>query len=95
MVRILLIDDHALFRDAVTRALAAESDFEISGSCASVEEGVEILRHRIVDIVLLDINLGSEQGGAIRYAEAFEVCEYGTQPSKEELRKLFPFFEGR
>ena len=26
------------------------------------------------------------------YAQAFEVCEYGRQPSKEELRKLFPFF---
>jgi LmbE family N-acetylglucosaminyl deacetylase len=39
--------------------------------------------------------LGSEQGSAVKYAEAFEVCEYGSQPSKEELRRLFPFFEGR
>jgi LmbE family N-acetylglucosaminyl deacetylase len=35
--------------------------------------------------------LGPEQGGSVKYAEAFEVCEYGTQPSKEELRRLFPF----
>jgi LmbE family N-acetylglucosaminyl deacetylase len=27
-----------------------------------------------------------------RFAEAFEVCEYGRQPTAEELRKLFPFF---
>lgn len=26
----------------------------------------------------------------VRYAEAFEICEYGTQPSEEELRRLFP-----
>jgi N-acetylglucosamine malate deacetylase 1 len=35
---------------------------------------------------------GEEQGKQVKYAEAFEVCEYGRQPNKEELRKLFPFF---
>ncbi|MDX1968339.1 MAG: PIG-L family deacetylase [Planctomycetaceae bacterium] len=36
---------------------------------------------------------GEERGKAIRYAETFEVCEYGRQPSKDELRRLFPFEE--
>jgi LmbE family N-acetylglucosaminyl deacetylase len=36
--------------------------------------------------------LGSERGNAVKTAEAFEVCEYGTQPSKTELMRLFPFF---
>jgi len=35
---------------------------------------------------------GQEQAGKIRYAEAFEICEYGRQPSKKEIRELFPFF---
>lgn len=35
--------------------------------------------------------LGPERGGAVKTAEAFEVCEYGSQPSKEDLRRLFPF----
>jgi hypothetical protein len=35
---------------------------------------------------------GDEQGQQVKYAEAFEICEYGRQPNKEELRKLFPFF---
>jgi LmbE family N-acetylglucosaminyl deacetylase len=39
--------------------------------------------------------LGPERGGEVKYAEAFEVCEYGSQPSKQELRRLFPFFEAR
>lgn len=34
---------------------------------------------------------GAEKGRQIRYAQAFEVCEYGRQPSTDELRKLFPF----
>ena len=36
--------------------------------------------------------MGEEKGKAVKVAEAFEVCEYGTQPSKEELLRLFPFF---
>ncbi|HEX5105540.1 MAG TPA: PIG-L family deacetylase [Pirellulaceae bacterium] len=34
---------------------------------------------------------GEEQGKEVKYAEAFEICEYGRQPSREELKKLFPF----
>ncbi len=29
---------------------------------------------------------------AVKAAEAFEICEYGSQPDKNELRRLFPFF---
>lgn len=34
---------------------------------------------------------GAEKGNAVKCAEAFEVCEFGRQPSRDELRKLFPF----
>jgi LmbE family N-acetylglucosaminyl deacetylase len=34
---------------------------------------------------------GNEKGKKVRYAEAFEVCEYGRRPSKDELKKLFGF----
>lgn len=34
---------------------------------------------------------GEEKGKAVKYAEAFEICEYGRRPSQDELRKLFPF----
>lgn len=36
---------------------------------------------------------GEEKGKAIKYAEAFELCEYGHQPTLNELKQLFPFFE--
>jgi LmbE family N-acetylglucosaminyl deacetylase len=35
---------------------------------------------------------GKEAAAKVVYAEAFEICEYGRRPSKDELRKLFPFF---
>ncbi|MGV3484883.1 MAG: PIG-L deacetylase family protein [Planctomycetaceae bacterium] len=34
---------------------------------------------------------GEEKGNAVKYAETFEICEFGHQPSEEELRRLFPF----
>jgi LmbE family N-acetylglucosaminyl deacetylase len=36
---------------------------------------------------------GKEKAAKVRYAEAFEVCEYGRRPSKAELAKMFPFFD--
>jgi LmbE family N-acetylglucosaminyl deacetylase len=35
---------------------------------------------------------GKEKGDKVEHAEAFEVCEYGWRPNKEELARLFPFF---
>lgn len=35
---------------------------------------------------------GEERAAKVKYAEAFEICEYGRQPNDEEIRKLFPFF---
>jgi len=35
---------------------------------------------------------GEEAAKQIRYAEAFEICEYGARPKEADLRRLFPFF---
>lgn len=35
----------------------------------------------------------SDKAAAIKHAEAFELCEYGAQPEKAQLKKLFPFFD--
>jgi LmbE family N-acetylglucosaminyl deacetylase len=35
---------------------------------------------------------GKEPAAQVAAAEAFEICEYGRRPSKEEIRTLFPFF---
>ncbi len=37
---------------------------------------------------------GEEQGRKVKYAEAFEVCEYGRRPSPDELKTLFPLKVG-
>jgi LmbE family N-acetylglucosaminyl deacetylase len=35
---------------------------------------------------------GADAAKKVRYAEAFEICEYGRMPTRGEIRKLFPFF---
>lgn len=35
--------------------------------------------------------LGERRGRAVKYAEAFEICEYGSQPGPEDIRRIFPF----
>ena len=34
---------------------------------------------------------GEKAASKIKYAESFEICEYGQQPSPEEILRLFPF----
>ncbi|UCD53051.1 MAG: PIG-L family deacetylase [Phycisphaerales bacterium] len=36
---------------------------------------------------------GQQKGEEIKYAEVFEICEYGRRPSQAELKKLFPFYD--
>jgi LmbE family N-acetylglucosaminyl deacetylase len=38
---------------------------------------------------------GADQAAKVKYAEAFEICEYGRQPDKAEVRRLFPFLPAR
>jgi LmbE family N-acetylglucosaminyl deacetylase len=42
--------------------------------------------------VALGQGYGKERAEKIHFAEAFEICEYGRKPDKDELKQLFPFF---
>jgi two-component system nitrate/nitrite response regulator NarL len=58
-IRILLLDDHGLFRESLARLLMAEPDFEIVGHCGTAEEAGAMLKERQVDLLLLDFDLGN------------------------------------
>jgi DNA-binding NarL/FixJ family response regulator len=61
-IRILLIDDHSLFRESLSRLLQTESDFQIVATCASATEALALRNLAEIDVVLLDYDLGHEQG---------------------------------
>jgi two-component system, NarL family, nitrate/nitrite response regulator NarL len=61
-VRILLLDDHALFRESVSRLLSAEPGFEVVADCGTVDKALQLLQQIAVDLVLLDFDLGECDG---------------------------------
>ncbi len=61
-IRILIIDDHALFRESLGRLLEAEPDFQVAGTSASANDALPLIEREEVDLVLLDYDLGEEQG---------------------------------
>jgi DNA-binding NarL/FixJ family response regulator len=61
-IRVILIDDHGLFRESLSRLFASEPDLEVVGQCSRISEVLAILEHAAVDLMLLDFNLGPERG---------------------------------
>jgi DNA-binding NarL/FixJ family response regulator len=61
-IRLLLVDDHPLFREGLARLLASAPDFEVIGQCSASTEALEVLSRSAVDVVLLDFDLGDEKG---------------------------------
>jgi two-component system nitrate/nitrite response regulator NarL len=62
-IRLLLVDDHALFRESVARLLQSEPGFEVVAHCGSGTEALQIIKSSSdIDIVLLDLDLGQERG---------------------------------
>lgn len=61
-IRVLLADDHPLFREGVAHSLAEEPDFEIVAQASSGEEAVELAHRLHPDIVLLDVSMAGMGG---------------------------------
>jgi two-component system, NarL family, nitrate/nitrite response regulator NarL len=61
-IRILMVDDHSLFRESLSRLLQASSGFEVVGECTGVAEALAMLDRTQPDVILLDYDLGAEQG---------------------------------
>jgi two-component system, NarL family, nitrate/nitrite response regulator NarL len=59
---ILIVDDHALFRESVARLLSREADFDVVADVGSVDDAATILQRDRVDLVLLDFDLGQRDG---------------------------------
>ena len=53
------------------------------GRCADVAQR---FRPKLTEL------LGADRAATVKYAEAFEVCEYGSSPSRDDLLAIFPFF---
>lgn len=62
MIRIILIDDHAVVRTGYRRLLSAEPDFEVIGEAANASEANALLHALQPDVALVDLSLKGSSG---------------------------------
>jgi hypothetical protein len=74
------------YLDEVPKDRAARLEWHKSRFGPRFASTAERFRGKLIE------ELGADRAKAVTYAEAFELCEYGSQPSDAELRRLFPFF---
>jgi DNA-binding NarL/FixJ family response regulator len=56
-IRVLLADDHALFRRGVASLLAAENGFDVVGEAGDGRQAVEMARALMPDVILMDVSM--------------------------------------
>ena len=61
-IRLLLLDDHILFREGLRRLLVSEPEFEVVAVCGNAQEALAAVRGEEIDVILLDFDLEEETG---------------------------------
>jgi two-component system nitrate/nitrite response regulator NarL len=59
-IRLVLLDDHQLFRESLARLLAEQQDLEVVSQCSSSPEALKAVKESDVDVVLVDLNIAKE-----------------------------------
>ncbi len=61
MIKVLIVDDHAIVREGLKRILSEVPDIEVKGEAADGHEAIEKLK-KVWDVILLDIGLPGKNG---------------------------------
>ena len=61
-IRVLLVDDHAVFRRSVALFVGSESDMQLVAEAANGREAVEKFREHRPDVTLMDLQMGTMNG---------------------------------
>jgi len=61
-IRIVIADDHAIFRDGLRRLLEAEERFELIGEASDGVEAIELVNRLQPDVLLLDLAMPRRSG---------------------------------
>jgi DNA-binding NarL/FixJ family response regulator len=61
-VRVVVVDDHALFRRGLIELLRDMPELKVVGEAGNGQEALEVIRHTMPDVVLLDINMPHMDG---------------------------------
>jgi len=61
-IKVLIVDDHRMFREGIRSRLARHSRFKVIGEAASAEEAITIMQQTAPSIVILDIRMEGRSG---------------------------------
>ena len=61
-LRVLIVDDHPLFRDGMRGLLESVGDLEVAGEAATGEEAIQLGRALQPDVILMDLNMPGIDG---------------------------------
>ncbi|MEU8923763.1 response regulator transcription factor [Kitasatospora sp. NPDC048545] len=96
-IRVLVVDDHRIFAEALAAALAAEPDVEVgaAGSAAAAERALEraAAEGRPYDVALIDADLGAGGAGAVGPPGAAPPTARrrpGPEPAEDTRRRASP-----
>ena len=86
MIKLLIVDDHAMIRTAFRGALAKHGDMNVVGEAGTGEEGVKLARELKPDVILMDVNLPGITGleAAARIAHQTPTCKVIAVTSLED-----------
>jgi DNA-binding NarL/FixJ family response regulator len=69
-LHVVIVDDHALFRDGLAAILAAEADIGVVGQGGTAQDAVRLARELLPDVILLDIDM---PGGGLEAARTIAI----------------------
>jgi len=89
-IRVLLVDDHHLFRKGLAQILEKAEEFKVIGEASNGNEGVEKAKKLKPDLVLMDIQMPGSDGieATRRIREALPVTKVVILTAFEQERKL-------
>ena len=61
-IRVAIVDDHPVLREGTAALLAAQPGLEMAGVAGTIEEARALVESTEVDVLLLDIRLGTDSG---------------------------------
>ncbi len=94
MIRVVLVDDHALVRSGLRRLLEAEEDIQVEDEGGTADDGVRLARLHKPDVILLDVGLPGRSGlevvaEIIDAAPATRVLVLSAEDSAATVRAAF------
>jgi DNA-binding NarL/FixJ family response regulator len=92
-IRIIITDDHQLFRNGLKILLNAFQEFEVTGEASNGEEFLRILKNTPADVVLMDINMPEMDGieatrRGLKLCPALDIIDLSMYGEEEYYYKM-------